>query len=216
MASHARPLLPERVCSANSVQNGDSSLRAPVHQRGGFPSFHRSEVRVFPDTCSSVVEEATEVPVGRDSLSVQGSVHRTVVCPLGLHQSVCSHVCMGALPRDSSSSVPGRLAGSHLFGGGGQKNVQDLLSVCHSLGIVINEEKSDLVPSQTTNYLGMTIDTGAARIFPSLVRVEKFLLVAETFCTMSVVPSQLWQVVLGHLASLERLVPHSRLQIRSL
>ena len=38
-----------------------------------------------------------------------------------------------------------------------QKNVQDLLSVCHSLRIVINK-KSDLVPSQTAHYLGMNID----------------------------------------------------------
>ena len=53
-----------------------------------------------------------------------------------------------------------------------KKNVQDLLLVCHSLGIVINEEKSDLVPSQTTHYLGMTIDTGAARIFPSCASQE--------------------------------------------
>ena len=92
-----------------------------------------------------------------------------------------------------------------------KKNVQDLLSVCHSLGIMINEEKSDLVPSRTANYLGMTIDTRAARIFPSLVLVEKFLSVAEMFCTMSTPPAQLWQLVLGHLASLERLVPHSQL-----
>ena len=97
-----------------------------------------------------------------------------------------------------------------------KKDIQDLLSVCHSLGIVINEEKSDLVPSQAAHYLGMTIDTGAARIFPSHARVEKFQSVAETFCTMSARPAQLWQVVLGHLASLERLVPHSRLRMRSL
>ena len=77
----------------------------------------------------------------------------------------------------------------------------------------MNEEKSDLVPSQTANYLGMTIDTG---IFPSHARVKKFLLVAETFCTLSAPPTQLWQVILGHLASLERLVPRSRLQMRSL
>ena len=96
-----------------------------------------------------------------------------------------------------------------------KKNVQDLLLLCRSLGIVINE-KSDLIPSQTANYLGMTIDTGAANIFPSLARVEKFLSVAETFCTMSAPPAQLWQVVLGHLASLERLVPHSLLRMRSL
>ena len=29
-------------------------------------------------------------------------------------------------------------------------------------------------------------------------------------------PAQLWQVILGHLASLERLVPHGRLRMRSL
>ena len=90
-----------------------------------------------------------------------------------------------------------------------KKDVLDLLSVCHSLGIVINEEKSDLVPSQTANYLGMTIDTGAARIFPSRAQVKKFLSVAKTFCSMSAPSVQLWQVILGHLALLERLVPHS-------
>ena len=89
--------------------------------RGGFPSFHRSEGRVFPDTHSSVVEEAIEVSVGRDSLSDQGSVLRTVDCPTGLHQGVCCCVCVGALPQGSSSSVPGRLVGPCLFGGGGQK-----------------------------------------------------------------------------------------------
>ena len=62
--------------------------------------------------------------------------------------------------------------------------VQALLSLCRTLGIVINEKKSDLVPSQTAKYLGMTIDTEAGKVFPSLARVEKFLTVVESFCTM--------------------------------
>ena len=85
--------------------------------------------------------------------------------------------------------------------------VQSLLSLCHTLGIVINENKLDLVPAQTAKYLGMTIDTEASKVFPSLARVEKFLTVAESFCAMDAPPAQLWQVV-RHLASLERLVPH--------
>ena len=218
VTSRDRPLSPERVCFANSIQDGDSCLHASVHPTGGFPSFHRSEGRVFPDTRSSVIEEAIEVPVRRDSLSVQGPMLRTVDCPSGLHSGVCSGICMGSLPRDSFPQVRYLddwlvLASSEMEA---KKNVQDLLSLCLSLGIVINEKKSDLVPSQTANYLGMTIDTGAARIFPSLAWVEKFLSVAETFCTLSAPPAQLWQVVLGHLASLERLVPHSQLQMRSL
>ena len=97
-----------------------------------------------------------------------------------------------------------------------KESIRELLSVCRTLGIVINEKKSDLVPSQSAKYLGMTIDTGAGKVFPSLARVEKFFTVAERFCTMQSPPAQLWQVVLGHLASLERLVPHGRLRMRSL
>ena len=97
-----------------------------------------------------------------------------------------------------------------------KESIRELLSLCRTLGIVINEKKSDLVPSQSAKYLGMAIDTGAGKVFPSLARVEKFLTVAERFCTMQSPPVQLWQVVLGHLASLERLVPHSRLRMRSL
>ena len=97
-----------------------------------------------------------------------------------------------------------------------KESIRELLSLCRTLGIVINEKKSDLVPSQSAKYLGMTIDTGAGKVFPSLARVEKFLTVAERFCSMQSPPAQLWQVILGHLASLERLVPHGRLQRRDL
>ena len=62
-----------------------------------------------------------------------------------------------------------------------KQSVRELLSLCHTLGTVINEKKSDLVPSQAAKYLGMTIDTSAGKDFPSLARVEKFLSVAERF-----------------------------------
>ena len=94
--------------------------------------------------------------------------------------------------------------------------VQSLLSICHTVGIVINVKKSALVPLQTAKYLGMTIDTEAGKVFPPLARVEKFLTVAESFCTMDAPPAQLWQVILGHLASLERLVTHGCLRMRTL
>ena len=97
-----------------------------------------------------------------------------------------------------------------------KQSIRELLLLCHTLGIVINEKKSDLVPSQAAKYLGMTIDAGAGKVFPSLARVEKFLSVAEKFCSMQSSPAQLWQVILVHLASLERLVPHGSLRMRSL
>ena len=74
--------------------------------------------------------------------------------------------------------------------------VQSLLSLCRTLGIVINEKKSDLVTSQIAKYFGITIDTEAGKVFPSLARVEKFLTVAESFCAMDSPSAQLWQVIL--------------------
>ena len=93
LASRDQPLSPEQVCSANSVQDGDRSLHATFRPGGVFPGFHRPDGCVFPDTHSSVVEEAIEVPVwgrgggGGDSLPVQGPVLQTVDCPSGLHLS---------------------------------------------------------------------------------------------------------------------------------
>ena len=97
-----------------------------------------------------------------------------------------------------------------------KQSAQPLLSLCRTLGIVINEKKSDFVPSQTAKYLGMTIDTEAGKVFPSLARVAKFLTVAESFCTIDAPSAQLWQAIFGHLALFERLVPHGRLRMHSL
>ena len=70
-----------------------------------------------------------------------------------------------------------------------KESIRELLSICRTLGIVINEKKSDLVPSQSAKYLGMTIDTGAGKVFPSLARVEKFLTVSGEILFHAISPS---------------------------
>ena len=81
LAFRDRPLSPERVCSANSVQDGDSSLRVSVLPRGGFSIFHRSEGCVFLDTRSSVPEEAIEVPVGEEVYQFKALCFRLSTAP---------------------------------------------------------------------------------------------------------------------------------------
>ena len=158
LASRDRPLSPEQVYSTNSVQDGDRSLRATL----------RPEGRVFSDTCSSVV------PVGRDGLPVESPVLQTIGFPSGLHQSVCSGLCVGSLPRDSSSQVPGRLAGPCLFVGGGQKEHP---GSAHALSLPRDSDKRGEVrscPLADCKLLQYDHRYGAAMIFPALARVEKF------------------------------------------
>ena len=113
-------LSPERACSSNSIQDGDSCFGVALRPRGRFPSLRGFEGRVFSNTRSSVLAKAIAFHVGGDILPVQGPVLRTVDCPPGLYPSVCSRVIVSALSRDSTSTVPERLAGPCLLGGSGQ------------------------------------------------------------------------------------------------
>ena len=97
-----------------------------------------------------------------------------------------------------------------------KQHVSQLLSLCHSLRIVINEQKSDLSPSRFVKCLSMTTDTISARALPTEARIQKFLTVARKFLSQPNPPAQLWQVLLGHMSSLEKLVPRARLRMRSL
>ena len=94
--------------------------------------------------------------------------------------------------------------------------MNQLLALCCSLGIVINEEKSNLSPSRPVEYLCMIIDTVSARAFPTETRIQKFLSLTRKFLSQPSPLAQRWQVLLGHLSSLEKLVPHARLGMRLL
>ena len=93
---------------------------------------------------------------------------------------------------------------------------QWLLSLCQQLGLLINMEKSDLIPSQTATYLGMYIDTGLDRVFPSKNRIQRFLQHVLHFREQPTPPAWEWLRLLGHMTSLEKLVPMGRSHMRSL
>ena len=111
-----RPLTFERLRPADVVQDGNSRFGAVICQRGGFSSFLGSEGCVLSDPDPRIIEEAVEVHVGGDSLSVQGPVLRTVDCSPGLYQGLRGSVSLGTLPRDQTALLSGRLVGSLLFG----------------------------------------------------------------------------------------------------
>ena len=80
--------------------------------------------------------------------------------------------------------------------------------------LVINLEKSELIPSQVSTYLGIELDTSVGLARPSLKRLTNWLSVAEGFTAQQSPPAVQWLQVLGHLVSLEKLVPYGRIRIR--
>ena len=89
-----------------------------------------------------------------------------------------------------------------------------LRSLCQKLGLVLNLEKSDLIPSQVSTYLGIELDTSVGLARPSHKRLTNWLSVAEGFTAQQSPPAVQWLQVLGHLVSLEKLVPYGRIRIR--
>ena len=88
-----------------------------------------------------------------------------------------------------------------------------LRSLCRKLGLVLNLEKSDLIPSQVATYLGIELDTSVGLARPSHKRLTNWLSVAEGFTAQQSPPAVQWLQVLGHLVSLEKLVPYGRIRI---
>ena len=94
--------------------------------------------------------------------------------------------------------------------------LQTVLQLCHELGIVVNPQKSNLVPSQVVQYLGVVIDTTSFTASPSQERISKLQSTAEEFRSSASPTASLWLSLLGVLSSLAHLVPGGRLRMRSL
>ena len=96
------------------------------------------------------------------------------------------------------------------------RDLQTVLGFCNELGVVINREKSHLVPSQVVQYLGVVINTQSFVASPSPDRISRLQLTAKEFRSSASLPARLWLSLLGMLSSLAHLVPGGRLRMRSL
>ena len=77
----------------------------------------------------------------------------------------------------------------------------------NKLGFLVNERKSQLVPTQQPAFLGSRLDLLRMVVFPSERRVEILSRLAAALLTWGPQPANTWQKFLGHLSSLKDLVP---------
>ena len=93
--------------------------------------------------------------------------------------------------------------------------LRTVLRLCNSLGIVVNWEKSQLVPTQMICYLGVLLDSINFRASPAQKRVDKLLSIGDVFLSSVEQPAKSWLELLGVLSSLTQLIPGGRLRMRS-
>jgi len=95
-----------------------------------------------------------------------------------------------------------------------QSHTGYITQLTERLGLIVNQTKSELVPSQRFTFVGMDIDLIEGLARPAVHRIEALLLLVDSFLRRPEPPAHLWQQLLGHLVSLEKLVPRGRLQMR--
>ena len=94
--------------------------------------------------------------------------------------------------------------------------LRTVLRLCRSLGIVVNWEKSQVIPTQQMVYLGVILNSTTFRASPALKRVERLLSIGNVFLSCVSQPASSWLELLGVLSSMIQLVPGGRLRMRSL
>ena len=91
-----------------------------------------------------------------------------------------------------------------------------LLRLTRFLGWLVNQEKSDLVPSQIFTFLGYMFDLVRGVVFPSEKRFQNLLKELAPLVSCPVTTPRHVMKVLGHMACMEKLVPQGRLHMRPL
>ena len=81
------------------------------------------------------------------------------------------------------------------------------LSWVDKLGFLVNEGKSQLIPTQTPAFLGSTLDLLNMLVFPSKRRILRATRLAASLLARTAQPAKTWQRFLGYLSSLRELVP---------
>ena len=81
-----RPVVVERFCPANAVQDGVKPVSAPVHQELRLDDLHRSQRCIPSGSNSPGQQEVFEICGRRQSLPVQGSLYWPLHCPSSVHR----------------------------------------------------------------------------------------------------------------------------------
>ena len=95
-----------------------------------------------------------------------------------------------------------------------QDRAQALVALCDKLGFLVNFEKSDLVPSQQFDFVGVHYDLQAALVMVTVKNQGKVTTALSTILEATCPTAHMWLKLIGVLTSQELLVPFGKLHKR--
>ena len=158
-----------------------------------------------------VFPQVTGVPVHLPSFQTSHS-------PPGLYDDCKGSEANGPLQRTQTSPIPGRLAGQVPVWSQSQEeaqvNTQAVVDLTQSLGWIINQEKSELKPTQVFSFVVYKYHIDSALVKPTQERWLKLQDLILRLKSKHVFTARCLMSLIGLLASKEKMLPEVRLHMR--
>ena len=187
VASGHRSPDPQSLRGCVTLPDGDHSVSPPFRPSGRLDGLHRSSGSLLAGSGTSGIASLPPLCGLWPSISVQGVVFRPIHGPAGFHTGHGSCFCHPPLAGYPLASLPRRLARESLL-----RDLQVVLDLCRELGIVVNPEKSNLLPSQVVLYLGVVLNTQSFLASPSPDHISRLLSTAGEFLSSASPPASVW------------------------
>ena len=214
--AYHRPLCAQSFCLHTDIQNGDTEKNERRHSVKRLGIFIGSDGCLFacPNTLS--VSQIPQIHAERSSVPVKGTPIRpldksfrvyslmTVIATFLRRRAITLHPYLNDwLARNQNHR---RLLEHRQF----------ILSLINSLGLIINYEKSDLVPAQVFTFIGMEFLTHINIVRVPQTRQMKILETVRMFSQKTSVSARDFLSLLGQLNAAADLVMLGRLHLRPL
>jgi len=95
-----------------------------------------------------------------------------------------------------------------------RQRATNLLTLCQELGLLVNLKKSDLIPRQVFDFIGIHFNLINFLCSPTVHNLEKVKRNVTLLTQNKSLSARTWQIILGTLSSQEKLIPYGRFHVR--
>ena len=216
LASSHRSFSPQQLCPPFSFLHGNLPVSPPFPALRGLDDFHRPSGRLPPGSSPPGISEVPQVLSWPSALPISGSLLWSFIRSASFHPCHGPDLLHYASFWLSDLALSRRLARPWILSSGDCVGERPFVMALQATRGSVNLSKSSLTPTQTLDYLGMTLQSTPLRAFPTRARIQKVLSLVDEFSSSREQPLSLWQSLLGVMSSMSTLIPGSRLRMRPL
>ena len=207
-----RPFISQLLPRDSPLQDGKCGKHSAISPSRRLGHFHRSCGCLFPHThpqrlskISSISDSGHHIPIPGTTVWPFSSTFTKIMTEIKMLVHVmCINICQ-------------YLDDWLIYSPSHDQCLRDtvlVLKLCHTMGLLIHDKKSELIPKQKFLFLGYQFELVSFQVTPTLDRYHKIKALIRSFLLSQGGCAHTWQILLGLFAATEKLVPLGRLHTR--